>query len=675
MKTGMLHTVRQKLLAVVLLTVLVALVVALGAAIVYNLRTYRQTVIAEMETQAELLGHMTAPALSFDDKHLAMQNLGLLRLQSTVRVGAIYDAKGKLFAAYVAQGETPPARTLPEADDTRIVGKRLLLFEPIANDGEILGTVYLQVDYKIFDTALDYLGIAVVVTLIAMLVAFLLSMRLQKFVIGPILAIANITHDVVSRGDYSRRADKTSDDEIGMLVDSFNGMLAEIERRTRALEKSNREIAREAGERARAQQEVMQLNDELESRVREHTAQLEMLNEELVAAKAVAESASQAKSAFLSSMSHELRTPLNAILGFAQLLVSDTFRSTAEQRKEFSEHILKAGRHLQLLINEILDLAKVESGALALSLEPVGLADVLQECREMIGPLASSRDLRTVFPQAESLYLLADRTRLKQILLNLLSNAVKYNRPGGSIVVDCNIVAPERARITVQDTGAGLRPEQLEQLFQPFNRLGQENGTEDGTGIGLVVTKRLVELMGGRIGAASIPDSGSTFWIELKLSEAAACDTSQVHRPIRPAPAGENETSRQRTLLYVEDNPINLRLVQSLVACRGDLRLLTASDANLGIDLARSHQPDVILMDINLPGMSGNDAMIKLRNDPATAHIPVIALTANAMPREVERGLALGFFRYLTKPINLDEFFETLESALALAGQRDRNNT
>ena len=664
MKLRLLRTVRQKLLGVVLLTTLVALVVALGATVGYNLRSYRQNLVSDMSTQAELLGHMTAPALTFDDPTLAMQNLSLFRLRPTVRSAAIYKPQGGVFATYVAPGEKQPPLQLPQMEPVRFEGEKLILLRRIVNDGEFLGTVYLHADYKFFTAVLGYLGIAAISLSIAMLVAFLLSIRLQKIVTGPILAIAGIAREVIEQRDYSRRADKISEDEVGTLVDSFNNMLAEIERRTGELEDSNQAIAREVRERGRAQQEVMQLNEKLEQRVRERTAQLEAANEELSEATAIAEKANQAKSAFLSSMSHELRTPLNAILGFAQLLASDTLRPTPEQRTDFTDYILKAGRHLLVLINEVLDLAKIESGTLTLSLEPVEIADVMQECREMIEPLASKRSIRVNFPQDEDVHLFVDRTRMKQILLNLLSNAVKYNREGGSVTVSCTAVAADRIRIAVQDTGIGLRPDQLEQLFQPFNRLGQEAGTEDGTGIGLVVTKRLVELMGGKIGVNSTVDIGSTFWIELK-SAATVQRKVGANIPVIPSVSRlEQTTVPQRSLLYVEDNPANLKLVQEIISFREDLRLLTAPDANLGIELARVHQPEVILMDINLPGMNGKDALLKLRADPLTSHIPVIAITANAMSRDVTKGMALGFFRYLTKPININDFLETLDGAL-----------
>jgi signal transduction histidine kinase/ActR/RegA family two-component response regulator len=674
MKLPVLRTVRQKLLGVVLLTTLVALVVALGTIVGYNLRAYHQNLILDMTTQSELLGHMTAPALTFDDKRLATENLSLLRIRSKVRAAAIYNARGVLFATYAAPGEEQLFPKLPETDIVRIEGKNLILFKRIVNDKEILGTVYLRADYELVGTVVDYLGIAAVVTILAMLIAFLLSMRLQKVVTGPILAIAGIAREVVQQRDYSRRAEKISNDEVGVLVESFNDMLAEIERRTRELETSNQEIAREVGERSRAQQEIMRLNEELEIRVRDRTAQLEVTNQELVLAKAAAEKANQAKSAFLSSMSHELRTPLNAILGFTQLLASEALTLTLDKKKEFTSYILKAGKHLLVLINEVLDLAKVESGTLMLSLEPVVLDEVMQECQAMIEPLAKKRNIRMMFARDDSLHVLADRTRLQQILLNLLSNAIKYNREGGTVIVDRTVITPECVRITIQDTGAGLGSEQLQHLFQPFNRLGQEAGIEEGTGIGLVVTKRLVELMGGEIGATSTRGIGSAFWVELKSTPASQYPIESDIKKTAPQIKIEQADRSIKTLLYVEDNPANLKLVQEIINFRADLHLLTAADANLGVELARAHQPGVILMDINLPGISGNEALLILRGDPRTAHIPVIALTANAMPRDIERSMAFGFFRYLTKPINIQEFLEALDLALEFARARPSKN-
>jgi CheY-like chemotaxis protein len=309
----------------------------------------------------------------------------------------------------------------------------------------------------------------------------------------------------------------------------------------------------------------------------------------------------------------------------------------------------------------------IESGKLSLSPEPVSLAEVMLECQTMIEPQAQKRGIRVSFPQLETPYFVkADRTRVKQVLINLLSNAIKYNREGGTVVVACIVSTPGRVRICVEDTGEGLSPADIEKLFQPFNRLGREATTEEGTGIGLVVCKRLVDLMGGVIGVESAVGKGSVFWVELNLtSEPKPSDIASAAVAI--ALEQGSVRTRLRTLLYVEDNPANLMLVEDLVARRPDIRLLTAEDASRGIEIARASLPDVILMDINLPGISGIQALGILARDPATAHIPVVALSANAVPRDIQKGLEAGFFRYLTKPIKVNEFMNTLDVALNFA--------
>lgn len=386
---------------------------------------------------------------------------------------------------------------------------------------------------------------------------------------------------------------------------------------------------------------------------------------ELQSAMAAAEKANLAKSNFLSSMSHELRTPLSAILGFAQLLESGSPLPTPSQKRSIDQ-ILQAGWYLLELINEILDLALIESGKLSLSLEPISLVEVARECQAMIEPQARKHGITVVFPKFETPYFVkADRTRLKQVLINLLSNAIKYNKADGTVIVVYDTNIPGRIRICIEDTGEGLTPDKLTQLFQPFNRLGQEANTEEGTGIGLVMAKRLTELMGGIIGVESTVDKGSTFWIELNLTAerlaiANAAGPTASQEPTHP-------DAQLRTLLYVEDNPANLMLVEDLIARRPDIRLLSAKDGSQGIEIARASLPNVILMDINLPGISGIRAMRILADDPTTAHIPVVALSANAMLRDIEKGLDAGFFRYLTKPIKVGEFMATLDDAFEFA--------
>ena len=392
------------------------------------------------------------------------------------------------------------------------------------------------------------------------------------------------------------------------------------------------------------------------------TRALEETNLALELAKSAAETANLAKSEFLSSMSHELRSPLNAILGFAQLMESAA-PSPTDTQKESIAQILQAGWHLLNLINEILDLAVIESGKVSLSTEPVSLLEVMAECQAMMEPEARRMGIRMAYPILEDpTYLSADRTRLKQVIINLLSNAIKYNTPRGGVAVECER-GPERLRISVRDTGAGLSTHELTQLFQPFNRLGQAaSGSVAGTGIGLVVTKRLVELMGGAIGVDSRVGEGSVFWFELPTSAAPQCAPG-TDEPLAWDPP-ELPAGAPYTLLYVEDNQPNMKLVEGIVARRGDIRLLTAVNGRLGIELARSARPAVILMDINLPDISGIDALRFLRADPRTAHIPVVALSANAMPRDIEKGLEVGFFRYLTKPIRIGDFMEAIDTAL-----------
>ncbi|GHD62143.1 hypothetical protein GCM10017083_50550 [Thalassobaculum fulvum] len=380
------------------------------------------------------------------------------------------------------------------------------------------------------------------------------------------------------------------------------------------------------------------------------------------AARAAADEANRAKSEFLSSMSHELRTPLNAIIGFGQILQLDREGRLSAEQRQYSEHVVRSGEHLLSLVNEVLDLAGVEAGRLRLSLEPVPVDSVLREAIKTMQPVAQKAgiDLGLVgsvaVPDVQ-----ADAQRLRQILLNLLSNAIKYNRADGSVTVAVEASEDGCVRISVTDTGRGISAEQLAHLFVPFQRLGAEFTHIEGTGIGLALSKRLIEAMEGRIGASSQPGRGSTFWIEVPVAASAAPRPPlEASRDASPLAAAGGYS-----VLYVEDNPLNVSLMDYLLETLPAVTMYAAPSGEIGLDLARAQRPDVIVLDLNLPGMGGFEVLERLRRDPETAGIPVIALTASAMPSDVKRGLAAGFFRYLAKPLKFDEFLSCIDDALS----------
>ncbi|MEW6100513.1 MAG: ATP-binding protein [Pseudomonadota bacterium] len=414
-------------------------------------------------------------------------------------------------------------------------------------------------------------------------------------------------------------------------------------------------FVRDISERKRAQEQLSRANEALEERVRERTRELERAN--------------AAKSEFLSRMSHELRTPLNAILGFGQLLELD-LRDERHHRQV--REIRHAGEHLLALINDVLDLARVESGRLSMSLEPVDLRAVVVEAVSLLRPLARQRNVQWPEPSEQTLHacqvpVRADRIRLKQVLLNLLSNAIKYNRAQGEVAIRCQLeehAGQSCVRVTVRDTGEGLTPEQQARLFVPFERLDADARRIEGSGIGLALSKRLIEMMGGAIGVDSRRGAGSEFWIRLPVALPAApapapaqTDAAWSGAALGPAPTGQTVE-----VLCIEDNPTNLHLVEAVFAGRPDVRLFTAMTPGLGLELARSHRPAVILLDINLPDMDGYEVLRRLREHPDTAAIPVVAVSANAMPQDLERGQAAGFAAYLTKPLDVARLVQVVDA-------------
>jgi PAS domain S-box-containing protein len=388
---------------------------------------------------------------------------------------------------------------------------------------------------------------------------------------------------------------------------------------------------------------------------------------ELSRARAEAEAASLAKTEFLASMSHELRTPLNAVLGFAQLLQRDRKTPLTERQLERVEHVLRGGEHLLRLIDDVLDLARIEAGRVPVSLEPVGLAEVLSDVKATLDPMATRAEIELVVlpPPSELPEVMADRTRFKQILMNYGSNAIKYGRARTAVTFSASS-GEGFVRVSVVDEGLGIADDQQDKIFQPFQRAGQETGAIEGTGIGLAITKRLAELMGGRVGFESRVGQGSRFWIELRPFILAGSARPAPRASIEPEVSPANVADGRRYLIvYIEDNPSNIAFMADLLTDFGRIDLLTAPTGEIGIELVRARAPDVVIMDINLPGMSGLEATRRLREWPETQQIPVIALSAAAMIRDAGRIQDAGFYRHLTKPVRVDDLARVLTELLA----------
>jgi len=484
-------------------------------------------------------------------------------------------------------------------------------------------------------------GVAVI------LVAFQFTRRLTR-------RLQNILHwsdQFAHGGDSAVLVDRRAD-ELGDVATAINSMAVRIDEAMNELKQAKLDAEQHASDLRVAESSLRNLNEELEERVRERTT-------EMTRAKDEAEKANMAKSEFLSRMSHELRTPMNAIMGFAQLLEID--ETLNADQKDSVDEIRKASKHLLELINEVLDLSKIESGKVDISVEPLEIKPLLREICTLVEPMAQQRNI-TLLGEVNDCQLLGDRTRLKQVLLNLTSNAIKYNRDGGIVRIDTLPGENERVRISITDTGDGIPEDQQSELFQPFNRLDAEQSAIEGTGIGLVISKRLIELMHGSIGMCSTPGEGSTFWIELPKIVATEF-SPHTKTSIAVADTGLSVTAPPgaHSVLYIDDNPANLRLVQQVLARYPQVELITAQNAWEGVDMAIAKRPRMILLDINMPEMNGYEVLSVLRGHECCRGTPIIAFSAAAMDKDIARGLAAGFDDYLTKPLDIKHLMTLVE--------------
>jgi signal transduction histidine kinase/CheY-like chemotaxis protein len=377
---------------------------------------------------------------------------------------------------------------------------------------------------------------------------------------------------------------------------------------------------------------------------------------ELRTAKDDADRANRAKGQFLSRASHELRTPMNAVLGFAQLLEMDDL---SDSQRSNVDRILRAGKHLLKLLNEVLDISRIEAGGRAIELEPVKIAEAIREAAELVEPMLPENKISLHIEAASACRVLADQQKLVQVFLNLLSNAIKYNRPNGSVTVATEAVG-EQVRIRIADTGNGISPEQQSKLFQPFERLGAERTKVQGTGLGLALSKKIVELMGGSIGVESVPGSGSTFWMQLPRFDAA---------PLGASAPVELKPTTGPTVLYIEDAIVSIHLIRGILKrakVHGDstIRLISAMQGNLGLEMARLHSPDLILLDLHLPDMSGHQVLHQLKADARTSSIPVVVLTADPLPGTQAQVRDAGAAACLSKPVDVAQFLKTVSHIL-----------
>lgn len=375
--------------------------------------------------------------------------------------------------------------------------------------------------------------------------------------------------------------------------------------------------------------------------------------------------ANKAKSNFLASMSHEFRTPMNAILGFGQMLIYNKASPLDKTQKEYVDIILRSGEHLLDLINDTLDLAKIEAGMAEIKLETVNISNLISECIDLISPLAEKRSITVKSNKSENsnVHVLADKTRLKQVLINIFSNGIKYNNKNGKLSITQSQSGDGWVRVEVTDTGKGIAAENFEKVFVAFSRLEPEDSEIEGTGIGLAVTKELIERMGGKIGLESTIGKGTTFWIEIP-EDMTVSDGEKTK-----SKSGDSMRYSQigYSLLYVEDNPANRMLIEKVISRVEGAKFMWAETAEDGIKIAQEKNPDIIIMDINLPGMNGIEALKILQSMKETKNIPVVALSANAMPHDIERGMKAGFVRYLTKPIDINIFLKAVDGALKTA--------
>ena len=622
-----------------------ALLLACTAFIGYDMLTFRATMVRNLSTQTQIIGSNSVSALLFNDPQSAENTLSALKAAHNILSADISSTDGKLFASYSRDpGESiPPVPSLApgQLEAHWFIDKEIVLVRSIVFEGKPSGTVCIRSNLEELDNRLQrYIGIASIVLLVCLTAALLVSSIFRRAVAEPIIQLAGLAKAVSREKNYSVRAPHTrAGGELALLIDAFNEMLAQIQQNEKAL--------REA-------------RDDLERRVEERTAELvkakgevEAFSLSILRAKEELERASKFKDQFLSTMSHELRTPLNAVLGFSELLTEERYGPLNERQQRYVKHIHTGGKHLISLINDILDLSKIEAGRLQLTIEAVLVSTAFAEVADTMRPLADKKSQTLLREAPSGLSLRADPTRFKQILMNLIGNAIKFTPEGGKIQLSA-LVDDCAVRVEVRDSGPGIPLAEQQRIFEAFYRLGDTNKKIEGTGLGLAITRRLVELHGGQLGLESQPGSGSCFFFTLPTAEVV-----QAKKP--PAGSEETQPSEFARILVVEDDRAAAQLLQSHLTSAGYEVVLCDQPAT-ALEMAVQLRPSAVTMDIIMKPVNGWELLSAFKTDARTAHIPVVLVTIIDQPGT---GAALGADEYIVKPVNRPTLLAAVERCLS----------
>ncbi|MGB6687242.1 MAG: response regulator [Terracidiphilus sp.] len=643
------RSIAQRLTWMNLLVSSVALVLACAAFIGYDLVTFRAARISGLSMQAQIVGANSVAALAFDDPDSANKTLSAFKADPQILSAVIYTTDGKPFAIYSRHGSgpipSPPPIPKGQVESHWVTDGEVLLMRTIELDGKPSGILFLRSDVEALNRRLElYVGIASLVLAISLLAALVVSSVFRRSVAQPIVELAEIAREVSLNRTYSLRArSMNGHGEVSILIDSFNQMLKQIEIGKASLQ---------------------QAHDELEHRVEERTAELvaaqkevEAYSQSVLRAKEEIERGSRFKDQFLSTMSHELRTPLNAVLGFSELLADSRYGPLTERQARYVNHVHTSGQHLLRLINDILDLSKIEAGRLQLSIEDVAVDAIFADVCESLQPLVDKNAHQLVQNTAAGLCVRADATRFKQMLMNLLGNAIKFTPKGGRIELAAR-QAGDMVRIEVRDSGPGIPPEEKQRIFDAFHRLRQSEKAAEGTGLGLAITRRLVELHGGQLDVESEPGQGSCFFFTMP----SICSPEEEQTRQKDAKSASRATAR---ILIIEDDPAAADLLESQLASAG-YEVMVCNRPENAVEMAIDLRPEVVTLDVVMLPVNGWDVLSRLKADPRTAKIRVVMVT---VMDQRNTGVLLGADEYIVKPVDKSILLAAVERCLNQGGR------